>query len=383
MRCLASQLSRVVLLTLALLSSACGRSVDNGKSEITVGAILPLSGENASFGATSRAAFEIAQADALAAGRVALKVVYGDSQMESGKALTQWSRLVREERVVAFVEVAGSGVALALAKIAERDSIPMLSGINTSPALTTDGGPFFFRVIPSDAYSAKVLSEWMIGDSLSQGALIYNQQNGWAVGFHGAVTAAFPSFGGKLPNEAILTVTDATVDFGPAINTLRARKPQVVFVGLMGRQAGLFVRQAVDKGLTGPFVGVDNIAQQEFTEAAGPAAVNARLVLPSQSSSDRVSRFAEAYKTRTGRSPDALAYTAYDAYLTLLTAIEKVRANGEAVTGSAIKVALDSINVDGLTGPVAFDQHHDLKTASYARFSFSAQGGQIPFAPKK
>jgi branched-chain amino acid transport system substrate-binding protein len=374
-------MSLVALCALVLLTSGCGDAGAPDGTTIAVGAVLPLSGENASFGATSRAAFEIAQADAAAAGRLALDVRYGDSQLQTSQALTQWQRLVREEGVVAFVEVTGSGIALALAQIAERDQVPIVSGINTSPELTTGGGGFFFRVIPSDAYSAQVLSDWAIGDGLSQAALIYNQQNGWATGFHAAVTGAYPDRGGSLPAGAVLTVTDATVDFGPAIATLRNSQPQAVFVGLMGRQAGLFVRQAVDKGLLGPFFGVDNLAQQEFIEAAGPAASYARMVLPSQTSSDRASRFAEAFQARTGRAPDALAYAAYDSYLTLLAAIEAVHASGEPVTGAAIRNALVGIQVEGLTGSIAFDDNHDLREASYERFSFTADGSQIPFQP--
>jgi len=348
---------------------------------VAVGAILPLSGENASFGTTARAAFEIAQADSTAAGRKTVSLLYGDSQLDKDKALTQWRRLVQEEKVVAFAEVTGSGIALALAGIAESDQVPMVSGIDTSPALTTQGGRYFFRVIPSDAYSGRVLSDWTMAEGLSRAALIYNLQNDWAVGFHDAVMGAYPAAGGTLDKKSIITVTDETVDFGPAITTLRQAKPQAVFVGLMGRQAGLFVAQAVDKGLSGPFFGVDNFAQQEFVESAGQAAARARLALPSESTSERARQFAAAYRQKTGREADAIAFKAYDSYLVLLAAIEAASARGGAVTGAAIRDALAATRIDGITGPISFDANNDLAEAAYSRFTFSQDGARIPYSP--
>lgn len=369
-----------VLVVVALLL-VFGRDLWKGGAPsargIAVGAILPLSGENASFGTTARSAFEIAQADAAAAGRAAVTIVYGDSQLDKDKALAQWRRLVQQEKVVAFTEVTGSGVALALAGIAEKDQVPMVSGINTSPALTKEGGRYFFRVIPSDAYSGKVLSKWAVEGGLTKGALVFNQQNDWAVGFRTAVTEAYPAAGGAFGEGLTLTVTNDTVDFGPAIATIRKGQPQAVFVGLMGRQAGLFVAQAVDKGLTGPFFGVDNLAQQEFVEAAGAAATRARMVLPSESVSPAAQEFARKFRAKTGRDADAIAFKAYDAYMVLLTAIEGVAKGGKDVTGAAIRDALASTRIQGITGPIAFDANNDLAEADYSRFTFGSDGSRV------
>ena len=373
-------IAALVALFLILRTDGAGTPTPPAPQALAVGAILPLSGENASFGTTARAAFEIAQADATAAGRAPVTIVYGDSQLDKDKALAQWRRLVQEEKVVAFTEVTGSGIALALAGIAAQDQVPMVSGIDTSPALTTQGGKFFFRVIPSDAYSGKVLADWTTGEGLKQAALIYNQQNDWAVGFHDAVNGAYPAAGGTLGEKSTLTVTDDTVDFGPAITTLKQANPQAVFVGLMGRQAGLFVAQAVDKGLTGPFFGVDNFAQQEFVEGAGPAAARARLALPSESTSDRARQFADTFREKTGRDADAIAFKAYDAYMVLLTAIEEVSRRGGTVTGAAIRDALATTRVEGITGPISFDSNNDLAEASYSRFTFAKDGSRIPFS---
>lgn len=372
----------LVVLCIALLSAAgCAPEEQTDDSNnVVVGAILPLSGEHASFGTTARAAFELAQEDAASAGGLVIPIAYGDSQLDQDKALSQWRRLVEGEGVVAFTEVTGSGVALALAGIAERDRTPMVSGINTSPALTQEGGNYFFRVIPSDAYSTKVLSEWAVGEDRTQGALIYNQQNDWAVGFQNAIRDAFPSAGGVLTEGGVIAVTDDTVDFGPAISTIRSAAPQAVFVGLMGRQAGLFVSQAADRGLDGPFFGVDNFAQQEFVEAAGSSAEQARMALPSEATSERAREFARRYREKTGREADAIAFKAHEAYSVLVAAIAQVVAEGGPVTGESIRDALADIRIDGITGPIAFDENNDLAEADYSRYAFGPDGEQVEYS---
>jgi branched-chain amino acid transport system substrate-binding protein len=355
-----------------------GTKPTSGTTTVTIGAILPLTGENASFGTTQRAAFEIAQEDAKRQGRVLPRLVYGDSKLDKDLTLKEFRRLVDQEKVVAFAEVTGSGPALALEDIAAKDQVPIVSGIDTSPELTAGGGAYFFRVIPSDAYSLRVLSQWAFEKGLKKAALVVNQESDWAVGFKKAALADYRAKGGQLPDDAIVTVTNDTVNFAPAISRLKAQAPQAVFVGLMGRQAGLFVKQAVDKGLTGPFLGVDNLAQQEFSDNAGEARTRALLVLPSEVHSEAGRKFEAAYRAKTGREADAIAYKAYDSYITVLDAIEAVLKSGQPVTGKAVQKALVTLRFDGLTGPIAFDHDNDLAQANYERFTYDVKGTKVP-----
>jgi branched-chain amino acid transport system substrate-binding protein len=358
-------------------SSTQGAPAATGTASIAVGAILPLTGENASFGTTQRAAFEIAEQDAKRQGHAVPRLVYGDSKLDKDLTLKEFRRLVDQDKVVAFVEVTGSGPALALEDIAAKDHVPIVSGIDTSPKLT-GAGRYFFRVIASDAYSSQILSQWALEKRLKKAALVFNQETDWAVGFKTSALAAYRSKGGQLPDDAEVAVTNDTVDFSPAISRLKKQAPQAVFVGLMGRQAGLFVKQAVDKGLEGPFLGVDNLAQQEFVDNAGVARTRALLALPSEVRSDAGRKFEEAYKAHTGRAADAIAFKAYDSYMAVLDAIEAIEKTGAPVTGPALQQALTTLHFEGLTGPISFDGNNDLAQARYDRFTYDAKGAKVP-----
>lgn len=376
-----------LLLTVFLLLSACGRHDGQGiaqkpavnpSSSVTIGAILPLSGENASFGTTQRAAFEIAEADAKSQGRAVPRLVYGDSKLDKDLTLKEFRRLVDQEKTIALVEVTGSGPALALEDLAAKDQVPIVSGIDTSPDLTAGGGPYFFRVIASDAYSSQILSKWALEKGLKKAALVFNQETDWAVGFKNSALSAYRAKGGLLPDTAVVATTNDTVDFAPVISRLKKLSPQAVFVGLMGRQAGLFVKQAVDKGFDGPFLGVDNLAQQEFVDNAGEARTQALLVLPTEVRSEAGRKFETAYRAKTGREADAIAYKAYDSYMAVLHAIEALTKAGEPITGPSIQRMLTNLRFEGLTGPISFDREGDLLEANYERLRYAADGTKVP-----
>jgi branched-chain amino acid transport system substrate-binding protein len=276
------------------------------------------------------------------------------------------------------VEVAGSGPALSVSDEAAKDKIPLLSAIDSSPKLTLGGGEFFFRVLPSDEHSTPALSSWALKGGMKNAVMVYNQQNAWATGFRDAALKAYRDEGGVLPDDAVLAVTKDTVDFSGAIAALKQKKPSVWFVGLQGAQAGLFVSQALDKGVAEPFLGVDNFDEQEFVQSAGVGKTKVRFVLPAVTRSDAAERFTAAFKVRFNREPGGLAFRAYDAYMVLLTAIEAVQKSGQPLNGISVQKALKGVRMEGLTGTIEFDDNNDLKRAVYDLFSYTPDGKMVP-----
>jgi branched-chain amino acid transport system substrate-binding protein len=207
---------------------------------------------------------------------------------------------------------------------------------------------------------------------------VVDQQNSWAVGFKSTLPSAFRDQGGVMPDEEILSVTEETVDFNSAIAQLQKSNPQAWFVGLMGRQAGLFVQQAVARGIKGPFFGVDNLEQKEFVDAAGAAQTKAWLALPSVINSAAAVSFSAKYLQRFQRKPDPGAFEAYDAYFVMLGAVERAENLGRPVSGAAIQSQLKTTDFQGLTGRIQFDPHNDLMNVKYQRLTYDGKGHEIP-----
>lgn len=373
----------VFLLLLSSSLTACvGDQSDAGKpageeSAVKVGAIIPLSREYESLGATQRLVYTLAQQEARRQRRPALKVVYGDSQLRDLQTERVYRRLVNEDKVVALVEVTGNALALKLEDQAARDKVPIVSGIDTHPRLTRGKGDYFFRIVPSDAISSTVLSEWALAQGLNTAALLYDKSD-WGEGLRDSILGTYRTKGGSLPEDAVIAVKQDATDFAPAVAKLRARSPQACFVALVGEQAGRFVKQAVDGGFKGVFLGLDNFAQPPFLEAAGDAKTRVRLLLPSEGKSAASRRFAALYREKTGKDPDLVAIKAYESYMVVLSAVEALQRAGKPVTGEAIRKTLEGIQVEGLTGTLSFDRYHDLRDARFDRFAYDAKGDRVP-----
>jgi len=375
---------RVLVVPLGILLSlaACARDESGAglraedPNAVKVGAIIPLSGEYESLGSTQRLAYGLAQEEARRQRRPALKLVFGDSQLRDLRTERAYRRLVNEDKVVAFVEVTGNALALKLEDLAARDKVPIVSGIDTHPRLTRGKGTYFFRIVPSDATSSAVLSQWALDQGLATAAVLYDQSD-WGVGLKDSILSTYRTKGGSLPEDAVLAVKEDVTDFSPAIAKLRALSPRACFVALVGEQAGRFVKQAAEKGFNGVFLGLDNLAQPPFLGAAGDAKTRVRLVLPTAGKSAASRRFAETYREKTGEEPDLVAIKAYESYLVVLSAVEAVQRAGKPVTGEEIRKALEGIQVEGLTGTLSFDRYHDLRRADFDRFTYNAKGERI------
>ncbi len=372
-----------VLAVILFLTSACSGEKGDDRfpaedpNAVRVGAIIPLSREYESLGATQRLAYGLAQADARQQRRPALKLLFGDSQLRDLRTEREYDRLVNEEKVVAFVEVTGNALALKLEELAARDSIPIVSGIDTHPRLTRGKGTWFFRIVPSDSVSSAALSQWALDQGLQTAAILYDASD-WGAGLKDSILGTYRTRGGRLPEDAVIAVKDDATDFTAAIARLRARSPKACFVALVGEQAGRFVKQAVEKGYGGVFLGLDNLAQPPFLEAAGNARARVRLLLPTEGRSPASRRFAETYREKTGEEADLVAIKAYESYMVVLAAVEALQKAGKPVTGEAIRKTLEGIQVEGLTGTLSFDRYHDLREARFDRFAYDAQGKRVP-----
>lgn len=369
---------RTSLLLMFLLGGCDGQkagpSAEPAQTPIRIGSVLALSGEHQSFGITQRNGMELALAEINAAGGVngrPLEIVYADSQLDVDRGEQEYKRLVNAEGIKVIVGMTGSGVALRVAPLAEKDQVVVLDSIDTSPKLTTEGGSYFFRNIASDAYGGQVLASWAIERGHKTAALIYNSENDWATGCKGAVEAAYPAVGGTFAIEAT-AVVDATSDFGGPTASIKGAAPSAVFACLMGRQAGLFVQQATTSGLNGPFFGTDPFSQQEFIDNMGVGGERTLFALPAADQNPQYVAFAAEYKERYGSEADAIAAKAYDALQVMAVALRK------AESGPALRDALAQASYNGITGENAFDQNGDLARAAFDRFTYNKERARVP-----
>jgi len=152
--------------------------------------------------------------------------------------------------------------------------------------------------------------------------------------------------------------TDKSTDFLAILTSLKAKRPDVVVYGGMDPQAAPMARQMKTLGLKATLLGGDGMQSAEFIRLAGPASegvVGSSPGLPLDKMPGGVS-FARKFTARFGKI-QIYAPFAYDATRAVVAAMQKA----DSPEPAKYLPALATISVDGVIGPIRFDEYGDLK----------------------
>ena len=134
--------------------------------QVTIGAIFPLSGSDASAGRDVKVAIELAAEiinneydldlplarteGLLNLDGAQIHVIFADSQGDPAIGQAEAERLINEEQVIALTGAWHSAVTRPASEAAEISGRPFICGASTEPALTARGFTWFFRTTPHD-----------------------------------------------------------------------------------------------------------------------------------------------------------------------------------------------------------------------------------------
>jgi len=349
----------ILVIASIIFPTGCARK----EKKIKIGASLPLTGEVASYGQRAKRGIEIAVEEINATGGIRgkkIKVIFEDDRDDPKTGVSIMTKFATVNRVPVAIGSAGSTVSLAMVPVANQKRVVLLSPISSSAKLTTEGGPYFFRVCPADDAQAKILVEWVLEEGYTKVALIYTN-NSWGKPLAETFKRYFELHGGKVViNEG---VEEKTTDLRAILSKVKASNIKVVVSPTYPTEGANLVRQAKEMGLKLVFFGGDNWDAPEFLSAAGDAAEGVFFVDPSEPSGPIFARFADKYRKKYGEEPDVNAAFGYDALYAIAKAMEKAK----ALDGPSIRDALYKVSFEGATGRIEFDKNGDLKYPSFDR----------------
>jgi branched-chain amino acid transport system substrate-binding protein len=343
-----------------LVAMGCGKQASN---VIKLGAILPLTGDTASYGKNAQSGIDLAvEGINAAAGNNGkkLQVIYEDDKGLASEAVKIIQKMITVDKVPVAMGSAGSSVTLAMAPVANRNKVVLISPISSSKELTTQGGEYFFRVCPSDAFQSRILAAWIWKLGLKTVGVIY-VNNSWGNGLKEEFIAQYEKLGGKI--VLVEASIEGQKDFRAQISKTLDKKPDALFAPTYGKEGGLLLKQAKELGLTIPIFGGDVWSSPELLESAGDAAEGVYLTLPAKFAGDKYQQFAAKYKRKFGKEPDIYAAYSYDMAKILAEAFVQGSMTGEEL----MKYLRTMPEYDGVTGKTKFDEHGDVVTKSFSK----------------
>jgi len=358
--------SMAVLLLLisgaALLAGPAGcRGRSEGRAEINIGLILPLSGDLAESGRSALQGAELLAGSVNRGGgltlggkryTLALLAEDGGANPQAGVAAAQ--KLINQKGVVAIIGPLVSAAAVPVGRLAERAGIPMISPTSTNPE-TTAGKRFVFRTAFTDIFQGRVMARFCRQELRAREAAVLFD----AAGLYNQTMArffrqAFEEDGGKV--TAFEFYTTGEKDFSPQMSRIFLADPDVLF--LPNYRADLLDQGflARELGLRSIMVGPDSwdtLLPRDWPALEG--AYFSTLWAPNQADK-RGSKFVEAFQKAYDRAPSAQAALTYDSLGLLVQAIK----NAGRAEPESIRAGLAGIeNYPGVGGSITFREGGD------------------------
>lgn len=338
-------------------------SCSSGPKEIIIGGVGPVTGEAATFGVSTKNAYEMAIEEWNAKGGILkkqLKLVFADDKGDPVEGATVYTKLIQQDKAVAIVGTVMSKVSLAGAPIAQNSKVPMISPTSTNPAVTAVGD-YIFRACFIDPFQGTVGAQFAFNDlGAKKAAALFDSGNDYAKGLSEFFKAKFEELGGEV--VAFEGHAAGTTDFKAQLTKIIQAKPDVLYVSDYYGDVALIAKQARELGFKGPMVGGDGWDSPELVNIGGKAVENGFFTNHYSPEDTRpiVQDFVQKYQAKFGAAPDALATLGYDAMTIMLDAIKRAG----KTDGKAIKEALAATDLAVVSGQVKFDgERNPVKSA--------------------
>jgi branched-chain amino acid transport system substrate-binding protein len=361
-------LGPALLLVIVLVAAGCERKRDAGPASsaapasaaasttgpLLVGSVGALTGPEAHFGLETRNGVQLAIEETNAAGGVQGRMLAQrayDSQSRPEEAANAMTRLVTQDRVLFVVGENASSNTLAMARAAAQSEVPLISPSSTNPRVTTEGGPYVFRVCFTDTFQGRLLAQYARQTlKLSRVAVMVDQKSDYSVGLSKVFADRFHELGGTVVSQESYAKGDT--DFRGQLTRIKAAKPEALFIPGYYSDVGPLARQARELGLHAPLLGGDGWDSGEALGELGGAAVEGALYsthFAPDNPGTSVQQFLGRYQAKFGHLPDALGALGYDA---ARVGIEALRRSG-GVGGAALREQIARTReFEGVTGRI-------------------------------
>ena len=364
-------MKKILAIVLAMMLVLCAAAM---AETVKIGVYEPASGDSGAGGKQEMLGMQYANKETptveIGGTTYDVELVYADNGSSTDKAPSAAQKLV-SEGVSVVLGSYGSGVSIAGSQYFADANIPAIGVTCTNPQVTA-GNDHYFRICFLDPFQGTVLANYAskelgattayclgeLGNDYDQGLLTYFKQ-------------AFEGLGGTAIVESFPT---GTADFTSYLTNAANYGAQVFFCPVSIAYSTQIVQQAASQGATFPILGSDTLDSNVVAEAA--KGTNVAVIITTFYQEGATPAFDEGFKAWLNEDSEAMTNNGgndmisavsamgYDAYY---TALEALKAAG-STDAAAVKAALPSVTLTGVSGAIAFDETGDaIRDAAFIK----------------
>ena len=346
---------------------------------IKIGALLPLSGPGAYFGAQDRQGIELAleKINQTGVNGTKLEVHYEDSACQPLPATQAAKRLIEETRPDIIIGEECSDATLAVMPLVAQAQVPLLNAGSSSIKVTDPGNKWTFRIMPNEVMQGEDLAKNAYNRLSARSAVLLHENTNAGIGNADIFEKTFTKMGGKVL---------ANIGFGRDVNDFTSIATRIAGLGAIDviptytlEGQGLKITQAlaqagVTKGGGGKAIQIATIwLPQSFDPKAGKAAEGYIRIVQFDPNDLRpvVRDFVKAFDAKYKEQPTHLNAHAWDQIVLIADVVK--RGGHDAIS---IRDALAATKgFEGVTGTVTFDEHNqniNMDTVHYVETQVDA-----------
>jgi ABC-type branched-subunit amino acid transport system substrate-binding protein len=329
----------------------------------------PLSGPQSVLGVAIKNGAQLALEQANEAGLVpgvTFELAPYDDQATPDTGVANATQIVGDPDILCVVGHLNSGVMIPSMKHYHDAGLAAVSPANTNPLITDTGHPEINRVVGRDDIQGVVGQQFAAEDLGVQSVYLIHDTTAYGQGIAEYFRQSAEAAGMEVLG---FEGTEEQSNFDGIITPIIAANPDLVYFGGIYSQAGIFFRQARDRGVTAQFMGPDGLDSSELVALAGDAAVGmhySTVAAPANVYPD-AAQFIADYEERFGEQTQPFSAQAYDSMNICIDGIARAMeaAGGVPSRAQVAEAVRATEGYPGITGEVTFNSVGDKATATY------------------
>jgi len=331
---------------------------DKSQNVIKIGAVLPLTGDIASYGTDTKNGIDLA-IDLVNSKQKKYKFVveYHDSKGEAKTAVTVLERLLATSKPNVVIGENTSSATASMIPVADKNKIILISPSATASNLSKQS-PYFFRVYPSDIEEGIFMVNIIAQKHPNANVVIIYTNNDFGIGSKDVFEMNAKKLGINVLQSFGYSM-DAT-DFKSILTMVKSHNPDVIYMPGYYKDGAVLLKQIKEMGINVSAYGSGTHEDPKLIEIAGIASEGFMYPMSIgfnvNSSDPVVTTFINDFNKKFGKEPGILSALGYDCAQLI---IEGVLANGTS-TDDIKRYILTTKNIQGAAGLMNFDSDGDV-----------------------
>ena len=322
---------------------------------VTVGLILPMTGQQASTGKQEEAGAKLYMQmhGSTVAGKTISLVVKDDTGApDVTKRLAE--ELIGNDKAKALMGFGLTPLALAVAPVATEAKVPEIVTA-AATAMITEKSPYIVRTSFTLPQAAVPMAEWSLKNNIHKVVTLVTDYGpgGDAEKWFSDV---FAKGGGTVVEK--IRVPLKNPDFAPFLQRVKDDAPDAVFVFVPSGAGAAFMKQFAERGLAKSgikLIGTGDVTDDDLLADIGEPAIGVVTTHHYSAAHDSPENkaFVAAFeKANGGMRPNFMAVGAYDGMALLYQALEKTKGDAD---GDALLAAMKGLSWMSPRGPISID----------------------------